>query len=186
MISSPHLQALRKAHVHQGESNDCGPYSVTIVVNALRAAGLQPRQVAREMNRPRLRGALLVVRRIPNWATFPWGVADALREYGLPARWRVLAREENLPARLKAGEILLPIFGEWYPKPWAHIAPLAAWDGPRGWGFVDPLTSTPEIHWRPAEQFSRQWRAYLRTLVYVPSPLETQEPLLSTLSEPAD
>ncbi|RMF46515.1 MAG: hypothetical protein D6755_06525 [Anaerolineae bacterium] len=184
MIVSPYLQPLRKAHVYQGESNDCGPYSVTIVVNALRAMGINPREMAQRMNRPRLRGGILVVRRIPNWATFPWGVADALKECGLPARWRPLADESTLARRLGNGEILLPIIGEWRPKPWAHIAPLVAWDEQKGWGFVDPLMPTSEVYWRPAGRFTRQWRAYFRTLVYIPSPLHSEEPLFSTISEP--
>ncbi|GAB4529054.1 MAG: hypothetical protein Fur0018_15390 [Anaerolineales bacterium] len=184
MIVSPHLQALLKAHAHQGESNDCGPYTIAIVVNALQGTRLEPKEMSRRMNRPRRRGALLVVRRIPNWATFPWGAADALREHGLPARWRVFANQEALLHGLTSGEILLPIIGEWFPSPWAHIAILAAWDEYKGWGFVDPLTPAATLYWRPYEVFTRQWQAYLRLLVHIPAPTPLAEAILPA-GEPA-
>lgn len=184
MITSPHLPALLKAHAHQGESNDCGPYTVSIVVNALKGIQVEPQAVAQRMNRPRRRGALLIVRRVPNWATFPWGVADALQEYGLPARWRPFARREDLLQALPRGEILLPIIGEWLPKPWAHISILAAWDARRGWGFVDPMIPGAVLHLRTEEAFTHLWQRYFRLLVYVPSPIAAPNAFISPAGEP--
>ncbi len=184
-LYSPHTQALLKAHRHQGQSNDCGPYTVGMVVQALRGSAPDPGEIARRMNRPRWRGAFLVVRRIPNWATFPWGVADALQEYNLPARWQPFASREQLRRGLQSGEILMPVIGAWLPRPWAHIAVLVAWDPARGgWGFVDPLVETPRIHWRDEETFARQWNALLRLLVRVPAPQRDAEPLMPAAGEP--
>ena len=166
-IRSPHLEALLAAHQSQGQTNDCGPYTTAIVLRALRGIEIPGADLARRMNRPRRRGALLVVRRIPRWATFPWGVADILREHGLDARWRLWTSEVALRRALPTGEVLLPIIGEWFPRPWAHISVLVAWNATRGWGFVDPATSRPVLRWQPAEEFSRQWRAYCRPVVRV-------------------
>ncbi len=166
-LESPHLEALLAAHQHQGQSNDCGPYTAAIVLRALQGIEVSGTDLAHRMNHPRRRGALLVVRRVPHWATFPWGVADILREHGLPARWHLQASEEDLRRALPTREVLLPILGEWRPRPWAHISALVAWDAARGWGFVDPAMSRPVLRWRPAEEFSRQWRAYLRLVVRV-------------------
>ncbi len=168
-LQSPHLEALLAAHQPQGQSNDCGPYTAAMVLRAVLGIPIPGEELARRMNRPRRRGAAFVVRRVPNWATFPWGVADILREHGLPARWRLLASEEELRRALPTGDILLPIIGEWRPRPWAHISALVAWDERRGWGFADPQLPLPHLKWRSEETFSRQWRAYFRLLVSVPT-----------------
>ncbi len=173
-VYSPHTEALLKAHRPQGSSNDCGPFTTAMVVEAVCKVPVEAPGLAKRMNRPRRRGLLPVIRRVPNWATFPWGVADVLREYGLAARWQLRARQEDLLPRLAAGDILLPVVGEWRPKPWAHISALVSWDAERGWGFADPAMSSPIIRWRSEEEFSRLWNAYFRLLVYVPAPQEDE------------
>ena len=68
-------ETLRRYHQFQGQSNDCAPHTVAIVVNALKGQEmLKGDEVAKEMNKPSLRfGLLPLIRRIPNSATFPWG-----------------------------------------------------------------------------------------------------------------
>lgn len=166
-LQSPHLPRLLTAHRHQGESNDCAPFTVSMVVGALLQRPVQGEALARRLNRPRWRGLLPVVRRIPNGATFPWGVVDALREEGLPARWYILATETLLRQTLARGGLPLPIFGAWWPRLWAHVAVLAAWDPVRGWGFVDPAHPRAEVVWRSADAFRRLWGAFGRLLVVV-------------------
>ena len=163
-LQTPWLAALLAAHQHQGSGNHCGPFAAAIALRALGRAEVDGETLARELNRPRWIGPLPLIRRIPNWATFPWGVADVLRRYGLRARWRFAAPWSLLHHGLEQGWLLLPVFGQWRPL-WAHIAVLAAYHPQKGWGFVDSAHPRPELVWRDTATFARQWRSYGRLLV---------------------
>ena len=81
-IISPHIDAILAALQHQGDSNDCGPYTTATILNALLDLNLDGSQLAQQMDKPVWRGPLIVIRRVPNWATFPWGIVDVMREHG--------------------------------------------------------------------------------------------------------
>jgi hypothetical protein len=155
---------LLQFHQYQGATNDCGPFTVAMVVNALTGAEVRGADVARAMNRPRLRGGIPVVRRIPGWATFPWGLADELERHHIPARWRFGATETHLRAALAEGRCALPIFGELRPL-WAHVRLVAEYDPERGWGFVDAAHPQPEVVWDNPIRFAGWWRNYGNLLV---------------------
>jgi hypothetical protein len=163
---------LEQQHQFQAQTNDCAPFTTAMVVNSLQGKNLTGAQLAQEMNRPRLRVGLvpIVVRRIPNWATFPWGIADALQQHGVRARWRAFARETDLLRALEENRVAMPIIGEplrWHagrPQPWAHVKPLIAFDPARGWGFADPASRQP-LSWQDAAEFERLWRNMWRLLV---------------------
>jgi hypothetical protein len=120
------------------------------------------------MNRPVWRGPMYVVRRVPNWATFPWGIADVLAEYGLKAYWHFFASPKDLWTGLGRGDVLMPVIGAWKPL-WAHVMSLVAWDPQRGWGFANTQYNHRDIHWLADEVFQRQWRAMARLLVRAPT-----------------
>ncbi len=166
-VQSPHTEVILENLQFQGASNDCGPYSAATVICALSNEFVDGGALARQMNKPRRRGVLPIIRRVPNWATFPWGVADVLREYGFAARWRVRTPPEYLRPALANGHVLIPIIGEWRPKTWAHFMPLVAWDETRGWGFANPQNPEKTISWVPDDLFRRRWRNYGRLLVEV-------------------
>ncbi len=161
---SPHTGRLLAAHQWQGQTNDCAPYAAAILLRGLLGLNISGAQLAAEMNRVRWVGPFPLVRRIPNWATFPWGVVDVLRRYGVPARWRLGARPEHLRQSLQRGHVPMPIFGQWRPL-WAHIALLVGYDAQRGWGFVDAGHPRAEVLWTPDARFRTWWRAYGRLLV---------------------
>jgi hypothetical protein len=166
-IGERHGHTLDTYHIDQGDSNDCGPHVVTMVVNFWHGETvLDAQAVAREMNRVRLRLGFppLAVRRIPNWATFPWGMVDVLRAHDVPARWQFSASEDDLYRALREDRIAMPIFGEplrrhgWRWAGWSHVAILYGWDpGAEIYWFVD--SSMP---YAPTEQeravFVRRWR----------------------------
>ena len=115
ILAERHGMALKRYHVDQGDTDDCGPHVVAMAVNFWHGDSiLAADDVAREMNRPRLRRSLLplIVRRIPNWATFPWGIVDMLGRHGVPARWRTGAGEADLGRALREDRLALPVFGE--------------------------------------------------------------------------
>jgi hypothetical protein len=167
---SPHAAAILAAHQFQGRSNDCGPFTAAMLVNGLRGQALNARQLARALDRPRWHGLRPVVRRVPGWATFPWGVVDALRTYGLSARWRPLARMADLPAVLARGDVPVVILGSWAVPPWAHFLTVLAYHPRYGCGVVDPALPAGELVWRSRAVFERQWRAMGRILITVGGP----------------
>lgn len=157
---------LEHFHQSQGPSNDCGPYTAAIVINALTGAAVDGARLAEEMDKPRWPGwplPLPVIRRIPRWATFPWGMVDVFQQYGLKARWRIAAGEHDLVLALRQGRIAMPTIGTWRPLS-AHIKPLAAYHPELGWGFVDPA-GPPGLSWQSPQSFRREWRPWLGLLV---------------------
>lgn len=163
---SPRATAILAAHQYQGPTNDCGPFSAAILVNALRGANLDGATLGREMTHPRRQGIVPVIRRLPGHATFPWGLVDVLRQHGLRASWRMLVRPDQLLTALEHGRIPVPILGAWRPA-WAHYSILVAHDPERGWGFADSAYQRGGVVWRPADVFREQWRAFGRTAVEV-------------------
>lgn len=161
---------LAKYHQFQDNTNDCAPHTVAIVVNAFRDQHvLEGDDVARAMNQPRLRLRLmpLVIRRIPNWATFPWGIVDELKANGIPARWRAGASPADLQKALAEGRVPMPISGEikWPPNTtWAHVKPLAEIDPQKGYGFVDPA-NRDSISWQAKDDFEKLWKNFWNILV---------------------
>ncbi len=160
---------LAKYHQFQGKTNDCAPHTVAIVVNAYRDEPLlDGDNVAKVMNEPRWRLAplpRLVVRRIPNWATFPWGIVDVLAENGIRARWRPGASPADLQKALDEGRVPMPIIGELkWRGTWAHVKPLVEIDPQRGYGFVDPASQS-ELSWQSKDDFERLWKNLWHLLV---------------------
>lgn len=146
-------------HVHQRESNDCGPYCVAMVSNALYEVPLvKAAALAEALNE---RG---FPQRIPGWATLPWGIVAALRRLGLRARWRVGASLTQVRANLCQERVMIVIIGEplrfvrgvW--RGWSHYKILVAWDPEHGLGFVDPAAShVGGMTWQSLDEFRRQW-----------------------------
>ena len=164
-LQSPHELTLLKALYFQGQSNDCGPYTTATALKALRGINLDPAELAARMSRPVWRGPLFVVRRVPNWATFPWGIVDVLREYGVKAHWRLFSSPEQLWQGLEQGRVLMPVIGSWRPV-WAHVMSLVPWDPQLGWGFANTQYAHHHIHWLDDDTLQRRWRAMARILVW--------------------
>ncbi len=165
-ILSSHTQAVLDALQCQGRHNSCGPYTTATVINALCATGLEGAALAAEMNRPVFRGILPVVRRIPNWATFPWGMVDVLRQHGLDAHWRIFAGIGWLRTALQQGSLLMPITGEWRPL-WSHVMTLLAWDEQQGWGFANTAHPGRQLFWLDDRTFQKRWKAMGRWVVEI-------------------
>lgn len=165
-IFSPYLHPLIHAHQYQGKTNDCGPYSTAIVLNALLGQRLDGRDLADRMNRPKWWLFIPVIRRIPNWATFPWGIVDIMRSFRLHAGWCMFTSAEVLLSGLANGDVVMPIIGGWKPL-WAHTAILAAYHTTLGWGLVNPANRSKTLQWLPDGEFLPAWRALGRIMISV-------------------
>jgi hypothetical protein len=158
-VSSSFAELILAAHLWQGTSNDCGPFSAAMLINAFTPTPVNPTCLAQEMDRFAWRGLFPVFRRFPAWATLPWGVADILRRNGVPAEWRPFGSPSRLIELLRTGCIPIVLVGSWRPV-WGHVMVLLAWDPQKGWGFADPAHQTGEMHWIEADRFKKIWAAY--------------------------
>ena len=173
-------------HQYQGRTNDCGPTSVAIAANALleRQAFHGP-VVAEQMShlgferRPFPRP---VLSRIPNWATFPWGMVHYLRKRGFRAQWHLFGTLERLERNLRADRISVVVVGRpwlfhgWRYVGWAHYKILFGMVPGSKLLFVDPGVD-PSVEpaglehygfgWQEQDEFLRQWRNLLRIFVEV-------------------
>lgn len=173
-LAERHECALEAYHVWQRDTNDCGPHVVTMAINFWRGSEIRAAHVvAQEMNRLRIGVGFppLVVRRIPNWATFPWGIADMLRQHGIPARWRFLAGEAALFRALEENRLVMPIYGEPFRRidgrwrGWSHVVILLGWDAAQQqYLFVDSSQRAAPTG-KPREEFLQQWRNMGRLIV---------------------
>jgi hypothetical protein len=165
-ISSIHIQALLDALEYQGSTNDCGPYATASVINGLLGEKLNPATLAKEMSKPTWKGLFYSIRRIPNSATFPWGIVEIFRKYGLKARWKLFASQDEIIQILNTGGIVLPILGKWRPLE-AHIMTLVAWDPDKGWGFANTQYNHHHITWLGHTQFMRDWKTFKKPIIAV-------------------
>lgn len=166
-------------HQYQGSTNNCGPTSLAMAANALLgAARFQGATVAEEMNAPAFEVRPFphwVVRRVRNWATFPWGIVQYLRQHTLPAHWALFGTGETLRRNLLADQITILMLGDpWHWAAgayagWAHAKVLFGYTPGRGFLFVDPAYESGAniadpwqqqgLTWQDETEFFRQWRA---------------------------
>ncbi|MCC6148493.1 MAG: hypothetical protein IT308_13120 [Anaerolineaceae bacterium] len=168
-LSSKFRLDILKAHQFQGALNDCGPFSTAIILNALLGLDVQGSTLAAKMNQLQWRGILPVVRRIPGWATFPWGVTDVLREYGLKARWKLFEKTTDLFNNLFQGKVQIVVIGEWRPL-WAHYLVLVEYTSKAGFGFADPASPSAAVVWKDPDKFHRLWKNYGQMVITVTPP----------------
>ena len=174
-------------HRYQRKSSDCGPYSLAIVANALLdEERFDPDVVAQEMNLPSVsRGPFPgpIIRRIPNWATFPWGITDYLRQHGFRSNWRIRGSMERLLGNLREQVATMVMIGEPFKfdfdwreyTGWAHVKVVYGYEPGVGLAFVDPgFPKNPNdpwesqgIFWQDEESFVREWKNLLRIMIEV-------------------
>lgn len=129
---------------------------------------IQGEEIASELNKPRWHFGIPILRRIPNWATFPWGLIDILKLRGVQVHWKIMESKQGLFSALNTDIIPIVIIGSIIPF-WSHILILVASDDEKGWGFVDPAIPTREIHWFTDNYFLFHWSIMGRNVLYVNS-----------------
>ena len=98
--------------------------------------------------------------RWPNNATWPWGIADYIRQQGVPARVVPFASELDLQEAIDQNRIVIVLIGGWEGGLWAHYKVLTGYDPKRGYQFADP--GSPEskegrLTFQPRNEFLHQW-----------------------------
>ena len=174
-------------HRYQGNTNDCGPFSLSIVANALLdQERFDPTVVAEEMNRITLVSRPIphpFISRIRNWATFPWGITRYLQDHGFRAAWHVRGTPERLFANLHQQIATMVMIGEilksdnvWFAGwGWGHVKVLYGYASQTGFAFVDPgCRKDPAdpwgsrgIFWQDQVSFLREWSNLFRIFIEV-------------------
>lgn len=165
-IHSPHEAAIIDSLQYQGTTNDCAPYTIATILNALTGTKIDASALARNMDKPVWRGVLYTIRRIPRWATFPWGIVDVFREHGINANWGLFFSTDDLKHNLENGNLSLPIICSFHPLS-AHVLTLLAWHPLKGWGFANTQHNTHRLDWISNKQFIKQWNLTARLLIEV-------------------
>jgi hypothetical protein len=166
MIESLFRNSLAQLHQFQDTSNDCGPYCTAMVINFLKVVSLSGEELGRKMDKMVWRRGVPIIRRVPNWATFPWGIVDRLKEDNISARWRIFQSEEKLLERLPNQVILIVIIGELCPM-WTHYKILVARDEDLGWGFLDPSNKNGNTYWDTHTYFKSCWNNFGRQVIQI-------------------
>jgi hypothetical protein len=164
-IISPYESLLRKAHQFQGNSNDCGPFCAAIALSALnrKADGYS---LGKDLNKIQWKRGFPKIRRIPNWATFPWGLVDLFTRNGLFARWRPFNTQARLLKNLENDMINIVIIGGLIPL-WAHTMILVAHNADTKWGFVNPANPSGDTYWIENNDFIYKWTVMGRLIVEI-------------------
>lgn len=156
-ISLPYAPKIISNLQCQGPTNNCGPYTTATILNTFRHTQLDGGKLAEDMNNIAWRGILPIIRRLPNSATFPWGMVDVFQRHNLSASWSLFTSVEKLLGMLREGNILMPVIGSWRPIQ-AHVMTLIAWEATQGFGFANTQYPTKEIFWLPADTFITGWK----------------------------
>ncbi|MCX8063441.1 MAG: C39 family peptidase [Anaerolineales bacterium] len=165
-IVSPFAEHILQHLLYQGNRNDCAPFTAATLIHAFTDQRINPNELAQQMNHPIWRSGIPVIRRIPNWATFPWGIVDILRQYGLSARWQLFIPVQELTHHLASQILYLPIILSWRPL-WAHVMTLIAYHSRYGFGFANTQSTRKEIDWLAKDRFLRLWNSAFHCTVIV-------------------
>jgi hypothetical protein len=166
LLHSPHEATIINALQWQDATNNCAPYTIATIISAFSGSFIDGAWLATQMNKPAWRGIVPVIRRIPNWATFPWGMVDVLHEYGFQAHWRINSSTDYLRNSIQRGNVPIPVIVSWRPM-WAHVMSLLAWDSAGRWGFANTQINDKNINWITDDYFMSHWKWSVRMLVEV-------------------
>lgn len=168
---SKYISQLQNFHQYQGNLNDCGPFSTAIIINALLNLNIDGFKLGMIMNKPHWHGPFPLIRRIPGWATFPWGIVDTLKDYGINSHWNLFNHYSQLNQNFIENNISIVIIGKFNPI-WAHYLLLVEFNLPKGgFGFIDPASNTSAIKWIESDSFYPLWSNFGRLLITVKPPL---------------
>jgi len=171
-IKTIFLTKLRKFYQYQGVLNDCGAFVTAITLNTLLGTHLDGFELGEHLNQTRWYGPFPMIRRIRNWATFPWGITTFFREFGVNAKWSVFNRGATLKSNLINNKISIVIIGEWKPL-WSHYMILVEYSPIKGYGFIDPAQNSSQTRWESPKEFLPLWNNYLRSVISITPPKTT-------------
>lgn len=165
MIKSPFFDNFINFHQFQGNTNDCGPYSASIIISAINNRVLQGKSLSKYLDNYPARLKFPFFLRIPGWATFPWGITSILKQYGIHSHWQIFTSESHL-INILSQNIAIVLTGTWCPLI-SHYRILVAYDSSVGWGFVDPAVPKNIVVWQKDADFKKTWNTMGRSVIII-------------------
>lgn len=164
---SIYAEQLLSSHQFQGQTNDCGPFCAAMIMHGIKGTPVLGSQIADDLNQRASNELLPILNRIPNSATFPWGITRVFRRAGIEADWRPFYTTQRLIQDLQKNILPITIIGGYKPAFWAHYTLLVAYDPHEGWGFCDPAYDGQKITWHAHDDFLKLWKALGHLVVRV-------------------
>lgn len=168
-------------HQYQGKTNNCGPMSLAISMNAyVHKETFKGENIANQLDHWIKHFPKLVIPRISNWATFPWGLVQYLRYQKIPGKWSFSGSLEKLKENIRREIITMVVIGEplrWTNRKydgWSHIKVLYG-NSPGYFFFVDPANqkttrssnelSDSGIYKQSEDEFLKFWKKMFRIYI---------------------
>ena len=155
-------------HQYQAQSENCGPFCAAMAINAIKGSHLDGNDLALSMNRPGFDHFLITIRRIPNYATFPWGIVDVLSENGIKSSWKFFSNFSDLSSLISQKNILIILTATYQPLS-GHYRILASIEDDKI-GFIDPAHPEQDIKYQPRPSFLLEWQNAFNPLITIQVP----------------
>ena len=156
-FTSKHTSTLTEKHQFQGYTNNCGPFCTAIAISYLTSNPVGGDQIAQEMNVIQWFKFPLSIKRIPNSATFPWGIVEMLKKHGVKSRWHIFSNLSRVAQDISDGNLIIVLTALYRPLS-AHYRLLTGVDE-KEISFIDPAYNQKSISCESKEAFLKKWRA---------------------------
>jgi hypothetical protein len=180
-IDTHYKNPIYKYHQYQGKTNNCGPTCLAISMNAfIHEFAFNGEHIANELNHWSKHFPKLIIPRISDWVTFPWGLVQYLKYQNIPGKWSLFGSTDKLIENIKNETITMVIIGEpvrWTNGKydgWSHIKVLYGYS-PGNFFFVDPAYqkntginreySDSGIYRQSEEEFQKLWKNMLMIFI---------------------
>jgi hypothetical protein len=164
-ITSPYTDKLIQNHQFQAQSNNCGPFCAAMSINMIKGTHLDGNDLAASMNRPRFNIIFPIIRRIPDYATFPWGIVDTLGQNKINASWKFFYTFSDLSTLLPGTNLLIILTATYEPLN-GHYRILVSLEDDQI-GFIDPAYPVNGIHYQPRPSFLLEWQNAFNPIIMI-------------------
>jgi hypothetical protein len=164
-IISPFTEKLRLNHQFQAQSNNCGPFCAAMSINTIKGTHVDGNDLALGMNHPSFSFIFPVIRRIPDYATFPWGIVNVLGQNSIKSNWRFFFTFSDLSILLPENYLLILLTATYKPLN-GHYRILVSLEDDQI-GFIDPAYPNSAIHYQPRPSFLLEWQNAFNPIIIV-------------------
>lgn len=162
-IQSRFTQKLVINKLFQGNTNNCGPFCAAMIINTFSDYKTSGEFIAESMNHPTWKVWRPSIKRIPDSATFPWGVVDLLSEYGINSSWSCFNSLDKLSMEVNNRPWIIVITAKIKPLS-AHYRIVTAIREDTI-GFIDPAYSENIVTWQNKDDFVKGWNLIGRIMI---------------------
>ena len=137
-----------------------------MIINTIKKLQVDGFAIAASMNQSHSFSLFNPIPRIPNSATFPWGMVEVFSAYGISSNWQSFTSFAQLSDLLVAKNMIIVLTANYQPLS-AHYRILVSIDQDH-LGFVDPAFPQENIQYQPVDTFIASWHKALDTIIKIP------------------